>query len=150
MNTGIRLNPFHPDSYLADLAEAYFVARRYDDMIGIAERIADPSPRFAAWKAAAYAFAGREAEARREADKFLTNVRAIWAGDAGAGPAEFVAWLLSFSPFRRQEDVEHFVSGLRRAGLEGKAPRGPNGFDNSGASGPVLTIESQKNCHGPA
>ncbi len=132
MTTGIRLNPFHPDSYLADLAEAYFVARRYDDMIGIAERIADPSPRFAAWKAAAYAFAGREAEARREADKFLANVRAIWAGDAGAGPAEFVAWLLSFSPFRRREDVEHFVSGLRQAGLEGKAAEEPGGFDSPG------------------
>ena len=121
MKSGIRLNPHHPDAYLADLAEAYFVARRYDDMIATAERIRDPSPRFAAWKAAAYALAGRENEARREAGRFADNLRAIWAGDPDAGPAQFVQWLLSFSPFRRTEDRDHFVQGLRLAGLDAQS-----------------------------
>jgi len=118
ITTGMRLNPFHPDGYLADLAEAYFVARRYDDMIEIAEKIVPPSPRFAAWKAAAYACLGRLVDARREADIFVTGVKTIWGGEPSAGPADYVAWLLEFSPFRRQQDLDHLVEGLRAAGLD--------------------------------
>jgi TolB-like protein len=118
MNLGIRLNPYHPDAFLGDLAEAYFVARRYDDMLKLAEQIRDPSPRFPAWKAAAYAYAGRQEEARHAAEDFVARVRAIWAGDASAGTPQYVAWLLSFSPFRSQADRRHLVEGLKRAGLD--------------------------------
>jgi tetratricopeptide (TPR) repeat protein len=114
----MRLNPFHPDSYLVDLAEAYFAAHRYDDMLHVAEQITDTSPIFTAWRAAACAYAGRTEEARRLADRFVESVSAIWAGRPGAGPTEYVEWLLSFSPFRRREDTDHLVEGLRRAGLD--------------------------------
>jgi TolB-like protein len=117
INAGIRLNPFHSDSCLADLAEAYYVARRYDDAIKIAEQIADPWPRFAGWRAAAYAMAGRQADAEQAGDAFQKKVREIWAGAPNAGPADYIAWLLSWSPFRRQEDTDHLVNGLERAGL---------------------------------
>jgi TolB-like protein len=118
MTLGIRLNPYHPDAFLGDLAEAYFVAHRYDDMLKLADQIRDPSPRFPAWKAAAYAYAGRMEQAKREAESFVTKVRAIWAGDASAGTPEYVSWLLSFSPFRNEADRRHLVDGLKRAGLE--------------------------------
>jgi len=118
MTLGIRLNPYHPDAFLGDLAEAYFVAHRYDEMLKLAEQIPDPSPRFPAWKSAAYAYAGRMEEARREAQNFVTKVRAIWAGDASAGTPEYVSWLLSFSPFRNEADRRHLVEGLKRAGLD--------------------------------
>jgi TolB-like protein len=117
MTAGIRLNPLHPDAYLGDLAEAYFVAHRYGDMIEVAQKIPDPSPRFAAWKAAGYAYAGDTARAKAEAERFVHNVKAIWAGDPAAGPPQYVDWLLSFSPFRRAEDLEHFRTGLSLAGL---------------------------------
>jgi TolB-like protein/class 3 adenylate cyclase len=117
IKAGIRLNPFHTDSCLADLAEAYYVARRYDEAIKIAEQIADPWPRFAGWRAAAYAMAGRQVEAKQHVEAFERKVREIWAGDPNAGPAEYISWLLSWSPFRRQEDIDHLVTGLERAGL---------------------------------
>lgn len=118
MALGIRLNPYHPDAFLGDLAEAYFVAHRYDDMLKLAEQIPDPSPRFPAWKAAGYAYAGRLDDARREANAFVQRVQAIWSGKSNAQPADYVGWLLSFSPFRKEEDREHLIEGLRRAGLE--------------------------------
>ncbi len=117
MTAGIRLNPLHPDAYFADLAEVYFTARRYDDMLAVAQKIPDPSPRFAGWKAAGLAHAGQMDGARREGERFVRGVKAIWAGDPKAGTAEYVDWLLSFSPFRRDEDLEHLRAGLKAAGL---------------------------------
>jgi TolB-like protein len=137
MEAGIRLNPFHPDSYLADLAEAFFAARRYDEMIRIADTISDPTPQFSAWKAAACAHAGHEAEARKHARTFIANVASIWAGDPAAGPGEYVAWLLGFCPFRREADLEHLVAGLRSAGLDAS----PAIAAGRSASGPVAVGE---------
>jgi TolB-like protein/cytochrome c-type biogenesis protein CcmH/NrfG len=120
MVAAIGLNPLHPDSYVTDLAEANFVARRYGEMLKLAEQVPDASPQFAAWKAAGYAFAGRTAEAQAQAALFQENMRAIWAGDPDAGAHEYVQWLLSFCPFRRADDLKHLVEGLRLAGLPGR------------------------------
>jgi TolB-like protein len=118
MNLGIRLNPYHPDAFQCDLAEAYFVAHRYDEMLKLAEQVPDPSPRFPAWKAAAYAYVNRMDKAKGEAGSFIAKVRAIWAGNSSAGTPEYVAWLLSFSPFRNEADRRHLVEGLKLAGLD--------------------------------
>lgn len=117
MQAAMRLNPFHPDSYLLDLAEALFVARRYDDMLKTAEKIADPSPKFTAWKAAAYAYAGRNEEARRHAALFIGKMRDIWIGAPDVGPQLLVDWVVTACPFRRQQDSDHLLNGLRMAGL---------------------------------
>jgi TolB-like protein len=125
MLNAMQLNPFHPDSYRVDLAEAYFAAHRYDDMLRLAEQVADPSPLFTAWKAAACAYAGRDGDAQRLAKQFVDSVHAIWTGKPDAGPTDYVEWLLSFSPFRRAEDTDHLVQGLRRAGLDIARVNGP-------------------------
>ena len=118
MLSAMRLNPFHPESYLVDLSEVYFAAHRYDDMIRIAERVTDTSPEFMAWKAAGYAYAGRQREARELANRFATDVKAMWAGHDSAGQREYVDWFMASCPFRRPEDTEHLLEGLRRAGLD--------------------------------
>ncbi len=125
MTAAIDLNPLHPDSYVTDLAEAHFVARRYDEMLRLAEQVPDRSPQFAAWKAAACAHAGRIAEAHSLARLFVANTGSIWAGDPDAGEDEYVRWLLSFCPFRRSEDLQHLVEGLRLAGLPAGSDASP-------------------------
>jgi TolB-like protein/Tfp pilus assembly protein PilF len=117
MTAAMQQNPFHPDWYLGDLGEVYFAARMYDSAIALFEKIADPSPLYASWRAAAYAYLGRDADARREAERFTVNMRAIWVGDPSAAPSAFVDWLFLFRPFRRREDADHLVEGLCRAGL---------------------------------
>jgi TolB-like protein/tetratricopeptide (TPR) repeat protein len=118
MTAAIRLNPLHPNSYVTDLAEAHFVAKRYDDMLRLSEQVPDRSPQFAAWKAAANAYAGRKKEAQAFARLFVANLSAIWAGRPGAGESDYVDWMLSFCPFRRREDRDHLIEGLRLAGLQ--------------------------------
>jgi len=121
MEAAMRLNPFHPDTYLLDLAEAYFVARRYDEMLKIATQVSDKSPKFIAWKVAAFAYLGRAAETRENAERFINRMREIWTGDPSAGPAEFASWVLLSCPFRRQEDRDHLLRGLEMAGI-GRPP----------------------------
>jgi len=118
MRSSIRLNPFHTDQHRVDLAEAYFVARRYEEMISLAEQLSNRAAWFTAWKAAAYAYAGRTEQARDFAKAFASTLREMWAGDPSAGEPEFVEWLLSFSPFKRSSDLEHLVRGLALAGLQ--------------------------------
>jgi adenylate cyclase len=121
MEAAMRLNPFHPDTYLLDMAEAYFVARRYDEMLKIASRVSDQSPKFTAWKAAAFAYLGRTADAHVHADRFITRMHEIWTGNQPATPREFASWVLLSCPFRRKEDSDHLLQGLEMAGIGGTA-----------------------------
>jgi TolB-like protein/class 3 adenylate cyclase len=117
MSAGMQLNPFHNESYAIDLAEAYFVARRYDDMLAITETLPHLSLRFMAWRAAALALSNRVGEAQQQARAFVDGVRRVWEGDPGADEPAYVQWLLSLSPFKREEDRAHLVEGLGRAGI---------------------------------
>ncbi|MFO1056328.1 MAG: BTAD domain-containing putative transcriptional regulator [Dongiaceae bacterium] len=117
IRSAMRLNQGHRDSYLSDLAEACFVAREYGAMLELAAGVRDPYLRFTAWKTAAYALDGQRDKARECAHRFVENVREIWAPGIPATPAAFVSWVLDFSPFQRQQDLEHLIEGLRGAGL---------------------------------
>jgi tetratricopeptide (TPR) repeat protein len=117
LRAAMRLNPHHPDYYLGNLMCANLMARRYNDAIAAVDGIADVWPEFPAWLACALAHAGRVDEARARAAAFVANIRTIWVGDPNAGPKEYVAWWLSDNPFRRQEDHDFLVDGVRKAGL---------------------------------
>jgi adenylate cyclase len=47
----------------------------------------------------------------------ISTTIAIWVGDPNAGPKEYVARWLSDNPFRRQEDYDLLLDGVRKAGL---------------------------------
>jgi TolB-like protein len=117
MTAGMRLNPFHPESYAVDLAEAYFVAHRYGDMLAIAETLPHPSLKLMAWKAAALALSDRVGEAQQQARAFVEGMDRVWEGAPRADEPAYVEWLLSQSPFKRDEDRAHLIDGLRRAGI---------------------------------
>jgi hypothetical protein len=38
-------------------------------------------------------------------------------GPEGSGRGDYLRWLLRVNPFRRQSDLDHFIGGLRAAGL---------------------------------
>jgi hypothetical protein len=117
MELGMRLNPHCPPSYHSDLAEALFVARRYEDMLKLSDQFAEQSLRAPAWKAAAWGYVGETDQARILAERFVKQVRDQWAGNGVAGAEDCVCWLLQFSPFAEDTDYEHFIEGLRQAGL---------------------------------
>jgi tetratricopeptide (TPR) repeat protein len=113
----MRLNPHYPNWYISDLGVIRFAQRRYRDCLDCYARILDIYPHSPAWRAAAAAYLGLDAEAREHGEAFLANAQTAWAGSADAGPSSYVAWFIKHVPIRLPEDRQHLIEGLRKAGL---------------------------------
>lgn len=105
----MRLNPHHPYNYTFHLGQAFYILGRYEEAIdtfnkGIASNPA--SERLHLWLAAAYAQAGDIDEAQWEADQVLT-----------LNPEFSLRHMQQTFPFKHSTDREHFLLGLRKAGL---------------------------------
>jgi tetratricopeptide (TPR) repeat protein len=99
------LNPFYPDQYLWHLAGAHYNLKRYKEVISSVMRMNNPAEG-RRLTAAAYGQLGMETEARQHAAKVLE-----------AHPNFSVANWAQVQPDRYTEDTEHFVEGLKKAGL---------------------------------
>ncbi|MEM1300125.1 MAG: adenylyl cyclase, partial [Pseudomonadota bacterium] len=97
--------PFYPDQYIWHLGGAYFNLKRYEDAINTIKTMQNPTEG-RRLLAASYGLLGKEAEARAEADRVLE-----------AHPNFSVDRWAEVQPDKFEEDVQHFVEGLRRAGL---------------------------------
>ena len=117
----LRLNPCHPSWYNYYRSHILFQLGRDSEAACLLEqRTMDAPtrhPRDMAWRAAAYAHLGRIDEARACATTFVASVRGYWRGDPGAGPKDYVDWLVDVSYLRREADTDRLREGLRRAGL---------------------------------
>jgi hypothetical protein len=60
---------------------------------------------------------GRVKNAQQCAEIFVQGVDRSWSGDPGAGPREYVDWVVDVAYLKRAEDEAHYREGLRRAGL---------------------------------
>ena len=113
----IELNPTSPDYYLECLGSTYFVAQRYQDSVSYLESVPDAWIETRAYLVAAHAYLENDNTAREHKNIFLRNVKDAWKGDPTAGPRDYVEWFFHISPFRRQQDIDHFRIGFRKAGL---------------------------------
>jgi len=116
-----RLNPCHPSWYDYYRSRILFQLGRDDEAVRLLEQrtmdAPDRHPRDMAWRAAAYGHLGRIEEARDCARTFIGSMRDCWHGDPGAGPRDYVEWLVDVSYLRREADVARLREGLRQAGL---------------------------------
>ena len=115
--TAVRLDPHHPDWYVALLGLAYFVSRDYAAAISAMAREPDAMCDTRAYLAAAYALMGNAQEAERHSAEFLRFCRERMGGDPATDVKRYMAWLIDANAYRRDEDAEHFIEGLRKAGL---------------------------------
>ncbi len=116
MEEAIRLNPLFPDSYRRWLGSGYYRSRRYQDAVTALRGVRLEGWGYA-WLAASFARLG-EFERASEAVKTFVVQRRKELESAGV-PAKTTADLLGNyeDNFRHDADWEHFLDGLRKAGL---------------------------------
>jgi adenylate cyclase len=105
----IRLNPFPPNTYFRDACRAYFFVGRYEEAIAAGKKAVTLSPNDGQAHlslAIAYSLAGRQKEARIEAEEVLR-----------LNPKFSLVRSGKFVPYKNQADREHYISAMRKAGL---------------------------------
>jgi TolB-like protein/tetratricopeptide (TPR) repeat protein len=111
----MRLNPHHPDWYVAALAIPMYLCRRYEDVVRRLAAVPLAMVDQPAYLAAAHALLGDDARAAAARDRFSQEfVDKITFGRAPE-PGEALRWIQHVNPFRRPEDTEHLIRGLLRA-----------------------------------
>jgi TolB-like protein/Tfp pilus assembly protein PilF len=108
----IRLNPRHPDWYLAFLGGCLFRAHRYADAAAAWERAPDAVPEARACLAAACIMTGRTHDARRHMEEFLRRFALHWTGQPAV--RSFVSTEFAFVEGR---DLDRFADALQEAGM---------------------------------
>jgi adenylate cyclase len=109
LERAIRLDPFHPSTYLDWLSFSYGLGGRYDDCVRAGERGAALEPDFVSLHvnlAICYASLGRAEEAQRAGREVLRT-----------NPRFRVSAFARYVPFSQQADIDWGVAGLRNAGL---------------------------------
>lgn len=113
----IRLDPFHPDWYLAALGLAYYVAKDYERAIAAMEVAPDGICDTRLYLAAAYAQAGDPDAARPHVDEFIRSSCERLGGDPETDVPQYLDALIKSNPYLEPSDSAHFIEGLRLAGL---------------------------------
>lgn len=105
LKKAMHLNPFYPDEYLWNLGGAYYILKDYEEAIRVIKQMNNPSEG-SRILAASYGQLGRLEEARHHASKTLE-----------AHPDFSLDQWKTMMPDKFAHDSEHFVEGLRKAGL---------------------------------
>jgi adenylate cyclase len=106
----MQINPHHPYNYHFHLGQAYFVLHRYKDAIdafnlGLSSYPA--SERMRVWLAAALAQSGNIEDAKWEGEQIMAD-----------DPDFSIERMTQAFPFNNPADMDHFISGLKKAGLK--------------------------------
>ena len=106
LSRAMRLNPYYPDWYLWYLAGAHYQMHDYEKAIDAVGKMSNPAEGRRVL-AASYAQLGRMDEAHQQARQVLE-----------VHPNFSLAHWAKVQPDKNPEDVEHFIEGLRKAGLK--------------------------------
>ncbi len=101
----MHLNPYYPDQYLWNLGGVYYNLRQYEDAISTVLRMHNPAEG-ERLLAASYAQLGKLTEANQHAEKVLLS-HPNFTTDRWA----------TIMPDKYPKDSEHFIEGLKKAGL---------------------------------
>ena len=115
VNQACRLNPFGNFNWY--LGQAYYSGRRYEEAIHALESLRNPVAFVRSWLVAGLAQAGKENEAKRAAGEFVTTAETELAGIGVPIPRSWTEFISARCPFKHDADLQHFLDGLRKAGL---------------------------------
>jgi TolB-like protein/Tfp pilus assembly protein PilF len=112
-----RQNPFYLSWCPWIKGWAYFTARRYGDAIAALKQLPEPINEVRGLLAASYAYAGRSAEAKAMLEEFLRVAEGDMAVFPGRRLKDWEEFWRDASWYQHQEDHDHLMDGLRKAGL---------------------------------
>jgi TolB-like protein/Tfp pilus assembly protein PilF len=115
----LRVNPHHPDWYLAFLATGLSGAHRCEECHAVRLRAPEPFIDSLFGGAADLSHMGRLDEARRWAERGIAKLAGRPGGALAIAEHRVVGLLLDNNPFCRQEDRDYFAEGMRKAGVPG-------------------------------
>ncbi|MCP3416609.1 MULTISPECIES: winged helix-turn-helix domain-containing tetratricopeptide repeat protein [Bradyrhizobium] len=115
-----RLNPFPPNLYHWYHALALYSGRQYDEAVKTLMEARSPDRWSHSLLAACYAQMGRLSEARSEAEAFVTERCREMSANGATPPANTLDLVRARAErYRISAEREHFLDGLRKAGLSG-------------------------------
>ncbi len=112
----MRLDPF--GHYGIPLGIAHYSLRNYEDAVAALNTVRAKLPTVIARRAASYARLGQDEKARSAAEEFVEFASAGMAACGAPLPESWLDFLAQRAPYKRQEDLDHYLGGLRKAGLE--------------------------------
>ena len=111
----MRLDPF--GRYGIMLSLAHYSLRNYQDAVAALNTVRAKLPSGIARRAACYAQLGQDEQARSAAEEFLEVTSAEMAACGAPLPESWLDFFAERTPYQRQEDKDHYLDGLRKAGL---------------------------------
>jgi len=105
----MRMNPFYPFYYMLYRGQAYLAMENYEKALDAIKRSVSRNPDALpahVYLAACFGLMGNNAPARES----LNNVQRIFPGFT-------TNWARTYLPYKRSEDLERLIEGLRTAGL---------------------------------
>jgi adenylate cyclase len=116
INEANRYNPF--GKYNWSLVPAYYEMQRYDEAKSAMSAIQNPAASMLIWMAVVYAQAGDIEKASDLAARFVGIVEQK-LGELGVEtPPSWLGFVDERWPFKHSRDREHFLEGLRKAGIK--------------------------------
>jgi adenylate cyclase len=112
-----RLNPYMGGFELWTLGLAFFGAKRYEEAIDAFSQVTDPPTSQFMELAAAYAYLGRDDDARDAMNVFLQRAKDELKPFPGDDPQAWRRYMDLGYARRHKDDFEHILEGARRAGL---------------------------------
>jgi adenylate cyclase len=115
INEASRYNPF--GKYNWSLVGPYYAMRRYDEAKLMMRAIQNPANMMLVWMAAVFAQAGNINEARNLVTEFIAIAEENLGSLGAPLPQSWLRFVTERWPFKHSEDAEHFIEGLRKAGV---------------------------------
>ena len=112
-----RQNPFDLSWFPWIKGWAYFSLRRYDEAVATFKQIPEPHNEVRGYLAASCAYLGKSAEAHASMEQFLRVAEADMPAFPGRRPGAWDEYWRNTARYKHQEDYDHLMEGLRRAGL---------------------------------
>jgi len=122
IDTAERFNPIPPNFYHWYHALALYSGREYEQAVKVLKQMRSPDRWSHCLLAACYAQTGRRDEARLELDVFISEREHELKERGETIPSNRLELTLSrANRYRNPSDREHFLDGLRKAGLTGES-----------------------------